>query len=401
LKVRFVPTGEKVKSLLPKITSEVRRQMEISTLLESMPEGVLIVDAEGQLLEVNSSAENFFGRKREELRGANMRDLERLVTLTQQAETLRFPNYALTRALNGEMVRNERRTFRMSGNSDVIEALVSASPIRDDGAIIGAVVIIRDVSELTALQRQLSDTERHHAIGQMAAGLAHDFNNVLDTIEKAATVLELKSEAPVDQRRSYLQMIHHAVARGAEIIERLRQYLRDRSTDLRPVDLEKLVRDTVDLTQPMLHEAQNIRLQTAIRPVPRVRGNVADLRRVFTNLIMNAIEAMPRGGELWVGLEEHNGSVRAQVADTGVGIPLEQQKKIFYPYFSTKAKGTGLGLSGAQRIVLSYGGNIRVQSEPGKGTRFIVEIPKIEESGHQQASNNHHHEEPVEERRVA
>ena len=373
-----------MKSLLRKIASEVRRQMEISTLLESMPEGVLIVDADARLLELNSSAERFLGRKRDELRGTSMQDLGRLVTISHDSETLHFPGYAVTRALEGETIRNERRTFRVSENSDAIEALVSASPIRDDGAIIGAVVIIRDISELTALQRQLSDTERHHAIGQMAAGLAHDFNNVLDTIEKAATVLDLKAETPVEQRRTYLQMIHHAVARGAEIVERLRQYLRDRSTDLRPVDLEKLVRDTVDLTQPMLHEAQNIRLHTAIQPVPRVRGNVADLRRVFTNLIVNAIEAMPTGGELWVALEEHNGTVRAQVADTGMGIPLEQQKKIFYPYFSTKAKGTGLGLSGAQRIVLSHGGNIRVQSEPGKGTRFIVEIPKIEGNGHQQ-----------------
>jgi two-component system sensor histidine kinase HydH len=347
-----------------------------------MPEGVLIVDAEGRLQEVNSSAERFLGRRREELRGTSIRDLGRLVTVTQDAETLLFPGYAVIRALQGETVRNERRTFRVSENGDSIEALVSASPIRD-GDIIGAVVIIRDISELTALQRQLSDTERHHAIGQMAAGLAHDFNNVLDTIEKAATVLELKSEAPSEQRRTYLRMIHHAVARGAEIVERLRQYLRDRSTDLRPVDLETVVRDTIDLTQPMLDEAQNIRLHTAIRPVPRVRGNVADLRRVFTNLIMNAIEAMPSGGELCIGLEEHNGTVRAQVADTGLGIPHEHQKKIFYPYFSTKAKGTGLGLSGAQRIVLSYGGNIRVQSEPGKGTRFIVEIPKIDGNGHQ------------------
>ena len=376
-----------MKSLLGKITSEVRRQMEISTLLESMPEGVLIVDAEGHLLELNSSAERFLGRRRNELRGTSMQDLGRLVTINQATETLQFPRYAVTRALGGETIRNERRTFRASETGDAIEALVSASPIRD-GTIIGAVVIIRDISELTALQAQLSDTERHHAIGQMAAGLAHDFNNVLDTIEKAATVLEMKEQTPVEQRRTYLQMIHHAVARGAEIIERLRQYLRDRSTDVRPVDLEKLLLDTVELTQPMLHEAQNIRLHTAIRPVSLVRGNVADLRRVFTNLIMNAIEAMPGGGELWVALDEHNGTVRAQVADTGMGIPPEQQKKIFYPYFSTKAKGTGLGLSGAQRIVLSYGGNIRVQSEPGKGTRFIVEIPKMEANGLQRQLPN-------------
>jgi signal transduction histidine kinase len=131
-----------------------------------------------------------------------------------------------------------------------------------------------------------------------------------------------------------------------------------------------------------------------------VRGNATDLRRVFTNLIVNAIEAMPRGGELWVMVDEHNGNVRAQVADTGAGIPAEQQKKIFYPYFSTKAKGTGLGLSSAQRTVLSYGGNIRVQSEPGKGTRFTVELPPLDENGQKQPPNEGTSA-PARERRVA
>src|ERR1051326_826935 len=208
-----------MKGLLRKLASEVRKQMELSTLLESMPEGVLIVDADARLLEVNSAAERFLGRDREQLRGMNLRDLDRLVVVTSNDEPLQFPRYAVVRALEGETIRNERRAFRTADDSDTIEALVSASPIRDDGATVGAVVVIRDITELTALQLQLADTERHHAIGQMAAGLAHDFNNVLDTIEKAATVLEMKEQTPVEQRRTYLQMIHHAVARGAEIIE--------------------------------------------------------------------------------------------------------------------------------------------------------------------------------------
>ena len=389
-----------MKFLLRKIASEVRRQMEISTLLEAMPEGVLIVDADAQLLEVNSAAERFLGGSREGLRGKSIRGMANLITVTEDGRPLEFPQYAVSRALAGETVRNERRRFRTSEEAEPIEALVSASPIRD-GKIVGAVVIIRDISELTALQRQLSDTERHHAIGQMAAGLAHDFNNVLDTIEQATTVLDLKSDAPAQQRGKYLQMIHHAVQRGAEIIERLRQYLRDRSTDVRPVDLQKLMNDTVELMEPMLHQGQNIRLQTSIQPVPRVRGNVTDLRRVFTNLIMNAIEAMPSGGDLTVSLDDHNGNVRAQVSDTGVGIPREQQKKIFYPYFSTKQQGTGLGLSSAQRIVLSYGGEIRVQSEPGKGTRFIVELPRLNGNGRQAPANGSNHVQGIEERRVA
>ena len=389
-----------MKGLLRKLAAEVRKQMEISTLLESMPEGVLIVDSDARVLEVNTAAERFLGKGRDDLRGMDLRELGQLVVVSIDNEQLQFPRFAVVRALEGETIRNERRTFRPADDGDAIDALVSASPIRDDGATVGAVVIIRDITELTELQKQLSDTERHHAIGQMAAGLAHDFNNVLDTIEKATTVLDLKTNAPAEQRSRYTQMIHNAVARGAEIIERLRQYLRDRSTDLRAVDLERLMNETVQLTEPMLHEAGNIRLHMAIQPVPRIRGNVTDLRRVFTNLIVNAIEAMPKGGELWVGLDSRNGNVRAQVADTGIGIPPEQQKKIFYPYFSTKAQGTGLGLSSAQRIVLSYGGRIRVQSEPGKGTRFIVDLPAVESNAtKQQPSNGEREQAP--ERRVA
>ena len=389
-----------MKGLLRKLAPEVRKQMEISTLLESMPEGVLIVDSDSRVLEVNTAAERFLGKSRDALRGMDLRDLGRLVVISSDNEQLHFPRFAVVRALAGETIRNERRSFHTAGSDDTIDALVSASPIRDDGTTVGAVVVIRDITELTELQKQLSDTERHHAIGQMAAGLAHDFNNVLDTIEKATTVLELKAHAPVEERQNYAQMIHNAVARGAEIVERLRQYLRDRSTDLRPVDLERLMKETVQLTEPMLHEAGNIRVHTSIQPVPRVRGNVTDLRRVFTNLLMNAIEAMPKGGDLSVALDAHNGNVRAQVTDTGVGISPEQQKKIFYPYFSTKAQGTGLGLSSAQRIVLSYGGKIRVHSEPGKGTRFTVELPTLDVSERSHPSSNH---EPskVQERRVA
>src|SRR5512138_1594274 len=101
-----------MRSLLRKLAPEVRKQMEISTLLESMPEGVLIVDADADVLEVNSAAERFLGTDREHLRGANVRDLQRLVSVSRNEQPLEFPGYAVTRALDGETIRNERRTFR-------------------------------------------------------------------------------------------------------------------------------------------------------------------------------------------------------------------------------------------------------------------------------------------------
>jgi signal transduction histidine kinase len=109
-----------------------------------------------------------------------------------------------------------------------------------------------------------------------------------------------------------------------------------------------------------------------------VLANAADLRRVFANLIINAIDVMPQGGTLTLEAFAQNGIVFASVSDTGVGIAPEQQKKIFLPYYTTKSKGTGLGLSGAQRIVQSFGGNIGFITEVGRGTKFTIELPAAE-----------------------
>src|SRR5438067_7500728 len=246
--------------------------------------------------------------------------------------------------------------------------------------IIGALVEIRDVTETNQLQRRLADTERHRAIGHMAAGLIHDFNNVLDTLEKGITVMELRAESPIEQRQSYLQMMHKAVRRGSEIVSRLRQYLKDGSSEVGVVNLKQVLEETVELAIPLLQTSnRDVKLVRELEPDGNVRGNAADLRRTFTNLIINALQAMPAGGELALRLERANDGTLARVtiADTGSGIPYNQQKKIFYPYFTTKPQGTGLGLSGAQKLILSYGGSIRFHSEPGKGTKFFIELPLI------------------------
>jgi two-component system NtrC family sensor kinase len=169
-------------------------------------------------------------------------------------------------------------------------------------------------------------------------------------------------------------MIRNAVRRGAEIIAGVREYLRTGTGEKGPVDVRQVLIETIELTRP-LWQRSKVRLTTRFQPVRPVRANAADLRRVFANLIINAIEAMPGGGELVISSFERNGRVVATVADTGTGIPAEHQNKIFFPYFTTKPQGTGLGLSGAQKIVLSQGGNISYRTEPGKGTEFTVELP--------------------------
>jgi PAS domain S-box-containing protein len=356
------------------------KQIELSTLLDSLPDAVLIVDAAGTVVEANRPAEWFTRRSREELRGQSVAEITKLARVRNgNHRPLDFPQTAVSRALRGERISNEHRTF-FADEEDPIEALVSANPMVDEhGRILGALVVIRDVTEVTALQRRLADVERHQAIGQFAAGLIHDFNNVLDTIEKASTLLDMRANGTPEQRKQYSDLIHKAVRRGAEIIHRLRQYLKTGSHDLGPVDIRQLLEEALELTQPVWQAANNLTVKRDLRQVPPIHGNVSDLRRVFTNLIMNAIQAMPGGGELNVSCESVNSTVRAVVSDTGHGIPPEKQKKIFFAYFTTKQHGTGLGLSQAQRIVLGHKGNIRFHSEVGKGTKFVVDLPAMQE----------------------
>ena len=136
-----------------------------------------------------------------------------------------------------------------------------------------------------------------------------------------------------------------------------------------------MLRQAIDLTEPLWRKHPEIRFVSELPAMGAVRANSSDLQRVFTNLIINAIQAMPEGGTLRLEAETRDGSVVVRVSDTGVGIAPENQKRIFMPYFTTKAQGTGLGLSTAQRTVLAQGGKIEFTSRPGEGTTFTVTLP--------------------------
>jgi PAS domain S-box-containing protein len=348
-----------------------KRQLDICTLLESIPEAALVIDQTGRIVESNSVAARLLGTTRERLRGADPHQFSSMVDQDSGQPIA-------ARALQGEVVRNERRVLRNSQSGAVLDLLVSANPIRNEaGETMAALMIARDVTELRQLQQRIGDIERHRAIGQMAAALAHDFNNILETIGQAATLLEIKADRPASERKPLLGLIQSTVRRGAEIIARVREYIRTGTGALSPVDVRQVIEEAVELTSPLWQKA-GIKLTTHLQPVGEVRTNAADLRRVFTNLIINAIEAMPHGGELTVATEQREGRVLATVSDTGVGIPPEHHKRIFFPYFTTKPGGTGLGLSGAQKILLSQGGNISVASEPGKGTTLTVMLPAMQ-----------------------
>jgi PAS domain S-box-containing protein len=364
------------------------QHVELSTLLESMPEAVFIFDSNGVLVEFNAPAGRLCSREPRDIRGATLAEIANRLDVRANGNRVEFPNLAVTRALRGEPVRHLHRVLHNAEAGTNCEVLVSAYPMRNNnGEIIGALVVMRDITEVQQLQKRLADTDRHLAIGQMAAGIAHDVNNVLSTISQAAAVIEHRSEISTSDRKLYFGLIQNAVRQGAEIVQRIREYIRGGTGERQPVNVGNVLREALELTKPLWADQRDrrIEVQTDISATPMVQANTADLRRVFANLIINAIDAMPQGGTLTISSFVEDGAVKVTVADTGVGIAPEHQKKVFLPYYTTKTKGTGLGLSGAQRIVQALGGSIDFASEPGQGTRFTIELP---------AASRQHAEEP-------
>ncbi len=354
-----------------------QRQIEIGTLIESMPEAVFVFDQRGQMMEVNSGAERMFGARREQMKQRSCGDV--CDFLRSWGETPDGASAVVGRALAGETLQQERRKLDLPAQGRSLEVLVSASPIRDGGnVIVGALVIVRDITELTVLQQKIGDAERHTAIGKMTASLAHDFNNVLDTIGQAVSVMEVDPNRPPEERQLVTRMIRNAVKRGAEMVAGMRKYLIGRGEGQDLIDMNDVLEESLELTRPLWQSAKSISIQRRYQPVRKVNANANELRRVFTNLIINSIEAMPAGGALTLGCEQDGKRVIAFVEDTGEGIPEDKKRHIFSPYFTTKEGGTGLGLSSAENAVKAQRGRIMFDSRVGEGTRFCVELPAAE-----------------------
>jgi GAF domain-containing protein/CheY-like chemotaxis protein len=241
----------------------------------------------------------------------------------------------------------------------------------------------RAYQELQATQDQLVRTEKLRALGEMASGVAHDFNNLLAAILGRTQLLLRHVQEP--RLRQWLQVVERSALDGAQTVRRLQDFARvRRDTPMIPVDLNAVVRDALEITQSRwreeaLRRGVVIRVDARLGPVPPVAGDPAELREALTNLILNAVDAMPQGGTLRLTTTPAEGAaVEVAVSDTGVGIPAAIRDRIFDPFFTTKGpQGTGLGLSMTYGIVVRHGGHISVESEEGQGSTFRLRFPAL------------------------
>ena len=286
-------------------------------------------------------------------------------------------------------------TVRRRKDGKQIHVSVSISPIRDsDGRIMGASAISRDISERKRLEEQVRQSQKMEAIGQLAGGVAHDFNNLLTIISGYSDMLlsSLKADNPA---REILAEIQRAGEKAASLTRQLLAFSRKQVLEPRVLDLNAIVTDTEKMLRRLIGE--DLSLTTVLAPeLGRVKADPGQLEQVIVNLVVNARDAMPEGGQITIETanvevdqayfqtrpEVQPGSyVVLAVSDTGHGMDEATKARIFEPFFTTKGpgKGTGLGLATVYGIVKQSGGSIYVYSEPGLGSTFKIYLPLVKD----------------------
>jgi signal transduction histidine kinase len=246
------------------------------------------------------------------------------------------------------------------------------------GTTRGTLIIIDNITDRIRLEDQLVQTEKLTSIGLLAAGIAHEVNTPLAVISSYSQMLR-KEISPEDSRYRLLEKITKQTFRASEIVNSLLNFSRTSATEFNEIDIHQVISETLSLLEHQFKTAR-IHVERELRAdCPMTYGNAGKLQQVFLNLFVNARDAMPSGGELRILTDSFDSKIEILVQDTGIGISRENVKKIYDPFFTTKAagKGTGLGLSVSYGIIQEHAGNISVESKPGVGTSFKLELPLV------------------------
>jgi PAS domain S-box-containing protein len=343
----------------------------LENMIESAAEAIVAADPAGRVLAWNPAAERLFARPADQARGRPLAEVLPAAMTEADREA-------------AEAGGGPSRIFRvlLAAGDDTRELTVSCAPIpwggRGDS---GRLMVARDVTEQRRWEDQIARSEKLAALGQLAMGMAHDFTNLLQAILGHTQLIA--NEPSRDRLEKGLATIEQAVRDGVETVGRIKRFAR-REGDRRieRVDLRDVARQVVEMIRPRWAQGDPrgapVTVKQVLGAVPLVQARAAELREVLINLILNAIDAMPRGGTVTLETKPDAEWAVLSVTDTGPGIPPEVKRRIFEPFFTTKASGTGLGLSIVSGIISSHGGTIDVESEPGQGTRFVIRLPALQ-----------------------
>jgi len=384
-------------------TSEALRESEaqlqqqtriLNSILDGMGDGVVVIGTDGRTLLFNKEASRVLGIAKRDIVAEAWPETYGLF-LSDGQTVLGVEQNPLCRAMKGEpLVQMDLRV----ANAVVADAFIAitATPLRErDGAVVGAIALLRDVTQRRSLEQQLLQSQKMDAVGQLAGGVAHDFNNLL-TIIVGCGELALADLEGDDVERGNLVEILEAAHRATLLTQQLLAFSRQQVIAPTEIQLNEVVAEFETMLRRLI--TGRVMLTTVLRPgLSSITADKSQLEQVILNLVINARDAMPNGGTLRIETDEEslNESAAAElgaspgrfvalmVTDTGSGMPEETRKRIFEPFFTTKevGKGTGLGLSTVYGIVRQSGGYIRVRSAPGEGTEFRILLPRTSQPG--------------------
>ena len=363
-----------MRQMAQELTDKERRLFYI---LESIPYGVITTDKDGRITTANKGAEKLTLFNREEAVGQYIFDL----TLKESKEDL-----LAWHTLQEGREYHEIETYIIDKQGEKHDVKLYSSLFYDEeDRLLGAILVLRDVSDLKKLEAYLKQSERLDSLGQLTAGVAHEIKNPLSIIQAATEAIQLELQDPQPNARLIEQWTHDIMETTDRMNEMLTHFLMLSKSG------EDVAWENVNLVQildELLHLLRKRIVDLGIsverhfdQPEAWVYGNKNRLTQVFLNILVNNLQAMDNGGRLDVSLIEREHSWEVQIEDTGKGIPESKLKWIFNPFFSTKREGTGLGLSIAYEIIMQHEGKIMAESTEGVGTTLFVQLSKAVMTG--------------------
>jgi PAS domain S-box-containing protein len=370
---------------------KMKDQEKFRAMFEGVKLSILLIDSKtSKIVDCNNHTEGWLGYGKKELIGTD----DFFCILSNECRR------KASEVLNGIIEKNNSEFHELSfvkkdGSTTIAETNGTVISFQEKDII---QLTVRDVTEKKEMEATLLRSEKLKALGELAGGVAHDFNNVLAAIMGRAQLLKMNSETLIGKQgkeksigtmKKGLDMIEKAARDGAETVRRIQEFSRkgDHDTYFMSVDVNKVVEEALEITKVRWkNEADSkgikIDVQKMFSSLPFVAGSVSELREVFTNLIHNAIDAMPQGGKLTIKTFKQDGHIAVKVEDTGIGIPEIIRNNIFDPFFTTKGpQSAGLGMSVSYGIINRHGGAITVDSVEDQGTSVAVKFPELKKAG--------------------